>query len=301
MPSVIAIVVTYRPAIEQLERLVRALRPQVDAIVVVDNGSEVSVSQWLGAQGNSSFRALLLGENVGVAAAQNKGLELAREQGAEYAILFDQDSLPAPDMVERLVEAVRVRQADGVLVAAVGPRYCDPRRQALRPFVRTRGLVIGRCDCRAPDDVLEVDHLISSGSLIPMSSLLAVGPMSEALFIDYVDTEWILRAKHYGFRAYGVCAASMTHSLGDAPMRVWGREVVVRSPLRHYYMFRNAIWMYRQSWIPMAWKMADGLRLLQKFMLYAVFAKPRLDHLRMMYRGTWHGLRGRMGRFDPVE
>ena len=43
-------------------------------------------------------------ENLGVAAAQNQGIEWAKQQGATHVLLLDQDSLPHPDMVARLSE-----------------------------------------------------------------------------------------------------------------------------------------------------------------------------------------------------
>jgi rhamnosyltransferase len=33
-------------------------------------------------------------------------------------------------------------------------------------------------------------------------------------------------------------------------------------------------------------------------MLYALFARPRGQHVRLMLLGLWHGITGRMGRLD---
>jgi rhamnosyltransferase len=56
--------------------------------------------------------------------------------------------------------------------------------------------------------------------------------------------------------------------------------------------------MYRQSWLPLHWKLADGWRLLLKYGFYTIFAKPRRQHWWMMTMGVWHGLSGRMGRLN---
>jgi rhamnosyltransferase len=69
----------------------------------------------------------------------------------------------------------------------------------------------------------------------------------------------------------------------------------VHTPLRHYYHFRNAVWLYRQNWVPRNWKWVDGYRLLLKYVFYSLFARPRVTHWRMMTLGIWHGLRGRAG------
>ena len=124
-----------------------------------------------------------------------------------------------------------------------------------------------------------------------------VGKMAEELFIDYVDIEWGLRARRLGFQSYGVCAALMAHDLGETPVKFMGKSLPVHSAMRHYYHFRNAIWLYRSAELPLHWKCADGWRLLLKYGFYTLFAKPRLEHFSMMSRGILDGLSGRMGAY----
>lgn len=300
MPGVVAVIVTYHPARGALAELLAALAGQVDRVVAVDNGSDPATLAWLSGQDTDRFHLLPLGDNLGVAAAQNRGMGWARQQGADYVVLFDQDSLPAADMVARLRAAVDTHRARGDQVAAAGPRYLDPRQNNPPPFLRRRGLRIEYLPCPSADTVAEVDYLISSGCLIHLAALAEIGDMAEDLFIDYVDIEWGLRAQARGYRCLGVCGAAMRHDLGEPPIRFFGRRVPVHSPLRHYYHFRNAIWLYRRPWVPSAWKLADAWRLLRKYVFYSLFARPRLAHWGMMTRGLADGWRDRMGRYDPA-
>src|SRR5690606_10075289 len=116
---------------------------------------------------------------------------------------------------------------------------------------------VRRQTCSADTAVVEVDYVIASGCLIPFDVIETVGGMQEELFIDYVDIEWGLRAQHQGLQSLGVCAAVMQHQLGEKPIRFRGRLIPVHSPLRHYYHFRNAVWLYRQSWLRKDWKTVD--------------------------------------------
>jgi rhamnosyltransferase len=299
--SVIAVVVTYQPDIKKLSTLLTALLRQVTQIIIVDNGSDIDVHNWISAQGNMGIHALRFNNNHGVAHAQNAGIAWARECGAHYIVLLDQDSDPATDMIERLVGAAETMAAQGYSVAAVGPNHLDIQRGNPPPFIRVRGLRVERCFCTEPDAIIPVDYLISSGCLIPMATLDVVGGMTEELFIDYVDIEWCMRAKHRGYQSFGACGAIMQHRIGDAPISFCGRKVPLHSPLRHYYLFRNAVWMYRQKWPPLHWKLTDGYRLFLKYGFYALFTKSRLEHLHMMTLGIWHGLRGRNGRLDAAR
>jgi len=295
-----AIVVTYNPGLDRLAELLDAILSQVSRIVVVDNGSSVDIPAWVAGRGYRDVRVTPLGLNKGIATAHNIGIGYAKEIGAEYVVLLDQDSLPAPDMVEKLRTAVESKVKEGYAVAAAGPRYADERMQNPPPFIRVKGLSICRQLCDNASSIVEVDYLISSGCLLSLAALNAVGDMQEDLFIDYVDIEWGLRAKGLGFQSFGVCAAKMDHNLGDQPFVFMSKRIPSHSPLRHYYHFRNAIWLYRRHWVPLHWKCADGIRLLLKYGFYSLYAKPRFEHLHMMTLGIWHGLLGRMGRFDKV-
>jgi len=279
--------------------LIDALAPQTAAVVVVDNGSEADTVSWLKQQEASGKLYLrLLGENLGVAAAQNCGIEVARDLEGDYIALFDHDSLPAPEMILRLVKAVEAKAAEGWKVASVGPRYVDPRQKNPPPFIRVVGLRLERRACETSGAVVEVDYLISSGCLIPMNAIKAVGPMREDFFIDYVDIEWGLRAKAHGYQSFGVCDAKMFHSLGEDPIPFLGKKFPNHSPLRHYYHFRNAIHLYKEPWVPLNWKLVDGWKLIKKFGFYSLFGGPRYDHFRMMTKGVSHGLRGKTGNIQ---
>jgi rhamnosyltransferase len=301
--AVIAVIVVYFPDIRTLRRLLVGLYPQVSAVIVVDNGNEDGLlgALALDLEGQEQRPPIYVhsnGENLGIAAAQNLGIAWAKQRGADFVILFDQDSEPAADMVCRLVAVARAKGAAGVPVAAMGPRYLDSRQNNPPPFIRIEGITLKRQPCPDDEAVVDVDYLIASGCLIPMAALDRVGYMAERLFIDYVDIEWGLRAKGFGLQSFGVCGAVMGHSLGDMPLRFFKSSFPARSPLRHYYMFRNAVWLYLNTDFPLGWKLVDAWRLLLKFGFYSLFAKPRLEHLGMMSKGLWHGLTGRLGRLQ---
>lgn len=296
--KIVAIIVTYMPDCVLLNRLLTNLTLQVSNKIVVDNGSGEIVKAVLASRGLPDEHLISLSKNFGIAAAQNIGLEWVRLHGASHVVLFDQDSEPAPDMVAQLLKVAAAKQISGTKVAAVGPRYLDERQANPPPFIQVKGLTVERQPCPCNDSVAEVDYLIASGCLIPIETLNDVGGMREELFIDYVDIEWGLRAKSRGFQSFGACGALMKHDLGDEPIKFFGKSLPVHSPLRHYYHFRNAVWMYRQSWLPLHWKLADGWRLLLKYGFYTLFARPQWKHFQMMTMGIWHGLTNRMGPYD---
>jgi rhamnosyltransferase len=298
--AVVAVIVTYHPDRSALDALLNALAPQVGAIVVVDNGSAGDLAGWLAPRIRAGLRLLALGDNLGVALAQNRGMQLARELAADYVILFDQDSVPAADMVARLLAAAQALAAEPCRLAAVGPRYVDPRNPTRRCFPRMVGWRFRLLGCEAGQGAqkwVETDALISSGTLIPLPVLEVVGAMDEALFIDQVDLEWGLRAKQAGYRSFGVCDAVLHHSLGDAPIQFLDRAIMHHSPLRHYYIFRNATRLLFKHYVPLGWKLMFVRMMVLRFGFYSLFVSPRGAYAKAMLRGVVDGLRHRGGRF----
>jgi rhamnosyltransferase len=295
--NVSAIVVTYHPEVAVLQQLLDALDEQIDSIVIVDNGSGEYLQKFIESRRRDNEYLICLGNNLGIAAAHNTGIEWASLMGKTHVILFDQDSMPAPDMVFQLMSTLLEIENQGIKVAAVGPCYKDDRNMDRPSFISVSGLKVVRSFYRPADKIIESDVLISSGTLIPMSILRKVGGPLTELFIDQVDFEWCFRAKSYSYRLFGVCNAVMYHSMGETPKIFLGHRFLHHGPLRHYYIFRNAVWLLSKRYVPLGWKFLFVRTICIRFIIYCVFITPQLDYLKMMMKGIWHGLRGRLGEF----
>jgi rhamnosyltransferase len=295
----VAVVVAYNPSFETFGLLIERCVPQVEAVVVVNNGAAAPMTEWLERRNFTTVTHLPLPENEGVARAQNVGLNWAKQRGATHVFLFDHDSIPDLACLQILQTTFVALEASGKRVAAVGARHIDSRRNredAVSPFVRLENGLLKRCLPEVSERYVAVDFLIASGSLISAAAIEAVGPMNDKLFIEYVDVEWGLRARRGGWSLYGVMDAVIEHSLGDDHVMAWGREIAVHSPLRHYYVMRNALWLCFQPWLLKRWKGILALNMITKFLVYAIFMPDPLKHLRCMCRGFWHAATGRMGR-----
>ncbi len=105
---------------QQFDRLLQ----QVGAIVWVDNASgdalRAQASRWPAER----LHPIWLDDNQGIGVAQNRGIAHALALGATHVLLMDDDSLPAPDMVARLLAALATHPQ----AAAVGACHVDPRQ-----------------------------------------------------------------------------------------------------------------------------------------------------------------------------
>jgi len=298
--QVAAIVVTYKPDLSMLHMLVSALTTQVDYILIVNNGPATDeICSSAGILSNV-YKVIVLGFNSGIAYAFNEGIKEAKLLKVSFVMLFDQDSIPSDNMVSKLVKAWKELSCTGLQVAAVGPVFQDLRSGRRSSFVRFAWFGFELIACETMP-YIECDFLISSGSFYSMQVFDDIGCMDAKLFIDRVDTEWFLRARSLGYKAWGVCDAFMRHSIGDETKRIWyrrWRNVYLHRPFRYYYIFRNSTMLYKRGYAPAIWISGDMVRLVQLIFFLVLFSNDRVQCLRMIFKGIVDGLNGRGGNLS---
>jgi rhamnosyltransferase len=234
--GVCAIVVTFRPGAAVLANITQT-RAQVEALVVVDNGSPAEALAPLRAAAKSlNFTLLENPQNLGIAAALNQGIRWAQACGHEWVLLLDQDSTPAEGMVPAMLAAYAA-SPEAQRVALAVPCYIDRNSGREMPLPRARD-----------GSILVVR---SSGSLLPLARIAAIGLYREEFFIDQVDYEYCLRLAALGYTILQSPHAILTHSLGEMERHKLGtRDIVAthHNAGRRYYMTRNRIRIVQLYW-----------------------------------------------------
>ena len=294
-PTVAAIVVLYRPDPALFARLIASIVPQVQKIFVVDNTPGApGPPPGLEDCGRPAYYCAN-GKNEGLAAAQNRGLELAISEAFTHVMLLDQDSALPAGAVDGLLAAEQSLLRRGRQVAAVGPLYVDEKTGERSRGVRHSWIRI-RWDPISPQqrEPVITDYVIASGSLIRTSVLLHVGLMRDELFIDWVDTEWNYRASSFGYEAYIVPTVSMRHSVGDATGRLLGRRFNLHSPIRNYYIVRNAVYLLKERRMSPRWRFTMLIYVPKYILVHAWLSRDPWSSLKQMLRGVFAGFTGRM-------
>jgi rhamnosyltransferase len=257
---------------------------------VIDNGSlnAKEIKKVITSVHRINF--ISLPKNMGIAHAQNVGIKIAHELQAAFVLTLDQDSVPSVNMVSSLIAIYEKFEIRG-RIAAIGPLLKDEHTELYLPFFSYSKGRKRRISPVEDNVVLDVEFLVSSGSLLAMNALKEVGLMHEALFISYVDVEWCLRAKGHGFQVLACCSTTMVHNLGDRRLKVGSWLVPLHSPLRHFYLMRSGILMQRLPHVPTYWKRADIVQLIRSFILFSAIGLPSFSELISMSRGLLAGLR----------
>jgi rhamnosyltransferase len=297
-----AVVVLFHPDFGQLRQLHDCLLSQVDILWFVDNTPGSGGDEFLPQPGQPAWNVRYrgLGENVGIAAAQNLGIREAVACGCDHVLLLDQDSLLPIDTVRKLLEAERILLDGKVKVAAVGPLFVDhktglPGKSHHHRWFRLHKRFVDQ-KAQVPE---ETDWLIASGSLVRSCVFTQVGPMREELFIDAVDMEWGLRARSLGFKSFIVPSAQISHSVGDSFFRLMGVSVILHSDVRNYYISRNWVYLLRLRSMGARWRSGALLHLAKFILVHAWIARRRGIRAMIFGKGVLDGLLGTMGPYRP--
>jgi rhamnosyltransferase len=290
--AICAIVVSYFPDVHFMERLTR-IAGQVGWTVIVDNTGSTNIEKFVEPLEGTRRELIRNSENLGIGAALNQGLTRARELGFKWAITFDQDSWVYPDLIAKLI-AIYQKQSKPDRVGVIGCNFEDINTHETRLGTHEVG-----------SGFRETEAVITSGCLMRTAIFSVAGPFRSDFFVDFVDYEYCLRLRQLGYRVIISTEPLMLHALGAAsPLSLdfgYRRVAIVltdRSPLRRYYMTRNAIHVAKKYFrIAPLWVFKTLASVIAFAPLKIPFEKTeRTRKMRATLRGVFDGIHSRTGK-----
>jgi len=298
--GITAIIVTYHPNTQHLNKVILRIFDDVDFIVVVDNHSP-RISQWkMPLKFRDKVRIIKLTDNFGIAYSQNLGADWAIQNQANYILFLDQDSLPKKNMIYELVKCfdiVNINKNNRILV--LGPTIVDPITK-----IQTKFLIDNKEKklLKLNENVVLVSSLISSGLLVNTNAFKAIGGMQNNYFIDHVDTEWVHRLINKGYQAIGAKEAILYHRVGERIIKhsFMGYKIsfVSHEPLRNYYKIRNSFFMAIDLKLNLKNKVGIYFGIFKNIFSFLLFDDRQAERFKYIFYGFLHGLMNVRGKLD---
>lgn len=171
-------------------------------IIVLDNASSDGSVEAV-TSGFPQAEVVHLRENLGYAGNNNVGIVLALERGAEWVLVLNEDTILAPDCIQRLVDAGESE----ALVGMVGPLVLHADEPEViqsaggRLTRRWDAVHIGQnmdntCRFTTPR---HVDWLSGCALLVRRQLIDSIGLLDERFFYYWEEVDWCLRARFSGW------------------------------------------------------------------------------------------------------
>lgn len=211
--------------------------------------------------------------NQGIAKAINAVLERAIQDGFQWLITFDQDSIADEQMLKQMK----------LFIA----KYPYPQKLGwVVPNVMKPGMAFGVQEgtfsyCR---------WVQQSGALHNLDACSVIGNYDENLFIDQVDYEYCVRLLGKGYQIIKVNDAILYHNTEDTGVifkRKNGHPLYINkySPLRYYYNTRNILYCTAKYKVENAFYYESQRRNLKSLLMTLPYEKERLKKIRAVIAG----------------
>ena len=250
MDQIYAVVLSYKRK-GLLKRCLDGISAQTrpcDAIIVVDNASHDGTEEMLLESGVANLKVYVLSRNTGASGGFSAGFRIAYQQGADFVWMMDDDVIPEPDALEKLVEADgRLRERDQPRSFLVSTAHTEDGLLTNVPRIDERTNAIDYENWPALLDlgVIPVRPATFVSILVPRASLQQHGLPIAPMFMWGDDTEFTLRISQET-PGYLVAASRVLHM-----RRVSGAIDILREtdPNRvalHRHLVRNELFVARK-------------------------------------------------------
>ena len=280
----VAAVVTTFQGCDSIRPNLERIAAQVDVVIIVDDSGDPFRAKSVNYADIGNVMVLQNDDNLGIAAALNRGVAQAALMGCHWVITLDDDTLVSTSYMDEVFNFVQTgtQPAAGLIACSRGGGNPRPTGND-----NGNGFTIKRT-------------LITSGCVFELQTFRDVGGFDESLFIDLVDFDFCTKLRKSGRAIVLLDKVGMEHRVGNSrTARLLGKSVVIynHSPFRLYYQMRNVFAFARKhlTFDPVLslYLLLDVLRLPLKALLF-----EQEKHARFFYlaTGLQDGLLGRAGR-----
>ncbi len=195
--KVLTIIVSYNferwitPCLESLQKSSYATD-----IIVIDNGSKDQTTNIIESN-YPEVRLIKTGENLGFGKANNIGMQLALNEGYDFAFLLNQDAWIEKDTIETLVNVSLKHPEYGIL----SPVHLNGTGNELDKGFATYVHKINKQDCITYEkELITVSFVNAAFWMLPRKTLEIIGGFSPLFYHYGEDIDYVNRVKYHGLK-----------------------------------------------------------------------------------------------------
>jgi len=227
---------------ECFESLKRITYPNYE-ILLVDNGSTDGSVECL-RENFPEIEIIENKENLGYAEGNNVGIRKAKENGTDYILILNDDTVVDPEF---LTELVKVAESDPKIGFA-GPKVYYYDFNGRKDVIHSAGaninlwrgipppiIGVNEIDKGQYNQLNNVDYLEGACLLIKRNVIDKIGLLDAKYFMYWEETDWCTRSRNAGYSVVYVPNA-----------RIWHKISSSSNPRKIYYMVRNMFWFMKK-------------------------------------------------------
>lgn len=245
-----------REVLQDCLRSICALRYPRFEVIVVDNGSKDGSIEML-AKDYPNVQRIENRVNLGFATGNNQGVRLALQNGNDYVLILNNDTLVNANCLASLVE----RAESDPQIAAVSPKiyFAQPADRVwfaggTFSYWKGRNALIGYRQSDSPswNTPREIDFVSGCALLVSRKAWQSVGGFDDLLFRSCEDVDWSLRARKAGYTLSYEPRAIIWHRESFDILRNEGQAgqmyFYTRNPL--FLMWNQGSWWHWLTFFP---------------------------------------------------
>lgn len=270
--SISAGIVLFNPDIARLMENLNSIAKCVSRVYIVDNGSSNQVEIRKLLDGYENVQLHVNQKNEGIAKALNQLCENAKAEGYQHLITLDQDSVCPANLVREYQKYAS-----------------DSSIGLVCPLIRDRNVEFENQEFM--EEATEVDHCITSASMLSLKVWEEANGFDESMYIDGVDFDFGDRVRKRGKKIIRVNKVVLLHEIGHIRERhflFWKTRVKNHSAFRKYYIARNTVYLARKrrsKWI----YIKSYLQVVKQAGMVLLYENDKKQKLNNIWRGMIDG------------
>lgn len=272
------VAVLYNPNIDVIENINTYL-PILEKLYVCDNSDVINQQVLDELRAYNKVSILPMNGNQGIAKALKCGLNEALLGNYDFCLTMDQDSKFPLNQFD--VISTYLKMDDIMEYGIIGLNYNSESKV---------------------EKLQVVECWLTSGNFINLKNYQRIKGFNEELFIDYVDIELNEQFHTIGKKIAYIENVSLKHTIGNPKViHFLGLKITCmnHSPIRYYYRYRNALYLYKKNKSFYRKKYKHDLFIdVPKIML---FEAKKIAKLKMIKKGRRDAKRGILGKYKEEK